>query len=388
MAGELSVVQPAQSGGQLSVAEVKNRMASIRELMGSEMVAGVDYGTIPGTGGGKDGKGKPTLLKPGAEKLCVMFRLDVQFETTKRYDGDHLTVDTYCTVYYAPTGARLGGASAGCSTRESKYAWRLGQRTCPACGAAAIIKPRAKEGREQTWWCATFGDKGGCGLNFSLDDERVSGQQVGRIPNPDLPDSWNTVERIAEKRAMVAAVRHVTGASAIFDEMPDDPPQDGDGDRRGKPQAGNGRQQKPAAQQAKPQPAAGQQKPAANRAAVVQSALKIIAGAEDLESLMAWRKAPTLPHGFMATKDEHSQAVLDALNKRTFEMAQAAINAYCESDKIDVQTIAQLAQLKCGIADIDAVDHKGMVQLLEVVKAHCENPEPAAAPQAAEPIEG
>jgi hypothetical protein len=43
------------------------------------------------------------------------------------------------------------------------------------------------------------------------------------VPNPDLPDSYNTVIRMAEKRALVAAVRMVTGSSSLFEEeMPDD----------------------------------------------------------------------------------------------------------------------------------------------------------------------
>jgi len=44
----------------------------------------------------------------------------------------------------------------------------------------------------------------------------ILGQSVGEIENPDLPDQWNTVIKMSEKRARVGAVLAVTGASAIF----------------------------------------------------------------------------------------------------------------------------------------------------------------------------
>ena len=47
-------------------------------IMAGAMVKGEDYGVIPGTGS------KPTLLKPGAEKLCVLFKLSTKIETTMR----------------------------------------------------------------------------------------------------------------------------------------------------------------------------------------------------------------------------------------------------------------------------------------------------------------
>lgn len=192
--------------------ELVERLDVIKQAMTTAMTAGVDYGVIPGTGS------KPTLLKPGAEKLGVLFQLDVQLENTKTWDGDHLTVESRATVYHAPTGARLGFGEGMCSTRERKYGKRRQDRSCPACGAATIIKGKAEYGGG--WLC--FKKKGGCGAKYRDGDQAIEAQAVGEIDNPDLPDVWNTCVKMAEKRARVDAVLAVTGASALFTQDVED----------------------------------------------------------------------------------------------------------------------------------------------------------------------
>ena len=64
------------------------------------------------------------------------------------------------------------------------------------------------------WLC--WNKKGGCGQKFIDGDEAIEGQSVGDIDNPDLPDLWNTVIKMARKRALTDAVLLVTGASALF----------------------------------------------------------------------------------------------------------------------------------------------------------------------------
>jgi hypothetical protein len=204
----LAVTTPVQAK------DLVERLDKIREAMSTAMQEGVDYGRIPGTD-------KPTLLKPGAEKLAVMFRLDVQTTHGESWGpGDHLTVPAYTMVYDAPTGIRLGRGEGMCSTRERKYAYRNQQRVCPACGAAAIIKGKDEYGGG--WVC--FKKKGGCGAKFSDGSREIEGQMVGEIDNPDLPDLWNTVIKMGRKRAIVDAVLLVTGASAIFTQDAEDLP--------------------------------------------------------------------------------------------------------------------------------------------------------------------
>jgi hypothetical protein len=192
--------------------ELVARLDVIKQAQEDAMVEGVDYGVIPGTN-------KPTLLKPGAEKLSVLFQLDVQLVNEKTWGpGDHLTVSSHATVFHAPSRARLGYGEGLCTTRETKYAKRKQERTCPQCGVAAVIKGKAEYGGG--WLC--FRKRGGCGEKWPDDAPEIMGQPVGEVENPDLPDLWNTILKMAEKRARVDAVLAVTGASALFTQDAED----------------------------------------------------------------------------------------------------------------------------------------------------------------------
>ena len=200
---------------ELSADDLVKRLDIIRDASERAMQQDVDYGVIPGTGS------KPTLLKPGAEKLAVLFQLDVQLVNEKIWGpGDHLTVMSRATVFHAPTGQRLGFGEGTCSTKEKKYGKRKQERTCPNCGKAAIIKGKAEYGGG--WVC--FKKKDGCGAKYRDEDTAITEQSVGEVENPDLADTWNTVVKMAEKRARVDAVLAVTGASALFTQDVEDLP--------------------------------------------------------------------------------------------------------------------------------------------------------------------
>ncbi|MHB8578157.1 MAG: hypothetical protein ACYDCQ_22835, partial [Dehalococcoidia bacterium] len=109
-------VMPAVPG-ELTVQQVLAQVVKIQGLMHAAMTKDEHYGVIPGTN-------KPTLLKAGAEKLCLMFRLDPQYAIHEIREGEHLTITSTCTLYHIPTGARMGSGMGSCSTRESKYAYR------------------------------------------------------------------------------------------------------------------------------------------------------------------------------------------------------------------------------------------------------------------------
>jgi hypothetical protein len=210
-AEEPTAVVPAtraemQVAPQVSAAELGQRLEQIKLAMDDAMQRDVDYGVVPGTN-------KPALFKPGAEKLSVLFQLDIQPRSTKTFGpGEHLTVETSATVFHAPTGARMGYGEGLCTTRERKYRWRTGKRKCPECEQEFIIKGKAEYGGG--WLC--FAKIGGCGAKFEDTDPAIIGQDIGDVENPDLPDLWNTVIKMAEKRARVNAVLAVTGASALF----------------------------------------------------------------------------------------------------------------------------------------------------------------------------
>lgn len=206
------VRQPSESAAmvtrdELSVVELVKQADIIHDVMQRAMKQGIHYGVVPGTGG------KPSLLKPGAEKLCVLFRLAPEYETEKIWHEDgHLTVITKCILRHIPTSMKIAEGDGLCTTKESKYATRNAGRVCPDCGADAIIKGKEEYGGG--WIC--FKKKGGCGAKFPDGDEAIEGQQTGKIDNPDLADSYNTVLKMSAKRAFLAAVLNGTAASDVF----------------------------------------------------------------------------------------------------------------------------------------------------------------------------
>jgi len=192
-----------------SIEELMAQAKKIKQAMEQAMEVDQHYGIIPGAR-------KPSLWKPGAEKLCLLFRLDPQYHSEPvapdSGGGGHLTVKSVCTLWHIPTGQRFGSGEASCSTRESKYAYRQASRKCPACGKEAIIKGKAEYGGG--WLC--FKRKDGCGAKFKEGDAAIESQETGRVANDDLADSYNTVLKMANKRALVAGILNVTAASDVF----------------------------------------------------------------------------------------------------------------------------------------------------------------------------
>ncbi len=201
-------VAPSQlvRGVEPVVAAVEG-LKAIRTFVASELKPDVDFGLIPGTGA------KPTLLKPGAEKIALYYQTRIAY-TIDRVDlGDgHLEVNVRCDLIHRGTGAIAAEGHGSCSTMESKYRWRKADRTCPACGSTSIIKGREEYGGG--WLC--FAKKGGCGTKFRDDDPAIKDQQTGRTENPDVWDARNTVLKMALKRSLVSAVLSLGSLSEMF----------------------------------------------------------------------------------------------------------------------------------------------------------------------------
>ena len=226
MASEPEIMLPAVQAPaplavrhELEVGELVAQVRKIQLVMKEVMRDGEHFGVIPGTN-------KPTLYKAGAEKLCVVFRLRPEFESVEYWDGAHLTVKSRCTLVHIPTGQSFGTGEGMCSTKESKYGKRKGERLCPQCGVAAIIKGKdfkTGETKGQGWVC--WKKKDGCNAKFKDGDPAIESQETGTVENPDLPDLYNTVLKMANKRAHTAAVLLSTAASDIFTQDLEDMPQ-------------------------------------------------------------------------------------------------------------------------------------------------------------------
>jgi len=210
-----AIVAYEEIGSPLSVETVKHQIQVIQQVMKDAMQDGTHYGVIPGTD-------KPTLLKAGAEKLCLTFRLAPTYTITKTDLGNgHREYEIRCTLTHIPSGQVFGEGVGICSTMETKYRYRKAERVCPTCGASSIIKGKAEYGGG--WLC--FAKKGGCGAKFKDDDQSIVSQAVGRVENPDIADIYNTALKIGKKRAHVDAVLTATAASDIFAQDLEDEPQ-------------------------------------------------------------------------------------------------------------------------------------------------------------------
>jgi ribosomal protein L37AE/L43A len=171
----------------------------IVRAMKSLMKEGVDYGKIPGTD-------KPALLQPGADKLCNLFGLTLQYdfwEKEEDWSGERHGGEPF---FYYQVRARvyrgdflLGEGVGSCSSWETKYRWRKAERTCPMCGKANIRKSR-----EGGWYC--WRKTEGCGTVFQDGDQAIEGQETGRKLNPDIFDAVNTILHARNTQAAASYV--------------------------------------------------------------------------------------------------------------------------------------------------------------------------------------
>lgn len=187
---------------------MRTRVARMQKAL---MVLDVDYGVIPGTGT------KPTLLKPGAEKLCQAYGLAADF-LPKRTTGDGLTVPhlsyvTRCELHLGSLdGLTIAVGYGAANSWERKHRYRRDERVCPACGQKTIIKGKVEYGGG--WVC--FKKKGGCGAKWPDGAAEIESQSVGDIENPDPFDLDVVLAKMSEKRAFIDATLRATAASGLF----------------------------------------------------------------------------------------------------------------------------------------------------------------------------
>lgn len=196
----------------------RERIATIqRELM----IEDEDYGLIPNTP-------KPTLLKPGAEKLAQIYRLAARLEATFR-EGDNdasppMAYDAVCFLHLGSFDGPVVASGHGTANSWEKRYRREAEKVCPKCGTKAIIKSKAEYGGG--WFC--WPKKGGCNNKFAPDEPAILEQATGGTGDVvGQYDLGNTLLKMAEKRAFVDAVLRATASSGLFtQDLVDEPVDD------------------------------------------------------------------------------------------------------------------------------------------------------------------
>jgi len=215
------IVLHEQAGFLSPVITVQNALVAYqakKDLIDSIMKLNVDYGAIPGTS-------KNTLLKAGAEKATSFFGLSPRFRdavviedfTGKDHDGEPFffyrrTCELWRGDYI------VASVDGSCNSWEKKYRYRNSERICPECGKPTIIKGKIEYGGGYV----CFEKKGGCKAKFKDNDPLITEQVIGQVKNPDVADLANTILKMADKRALVAATLIATGMSEYFTQDVED----------------------------------------------------------------------------------------------------------------------------------------------------------------------
>jgi len=195
---------------------LKMRHNLLVDAMKDVLTDGKDYGKIPGTGD------KPTLLKPGAENLCFLFGLRPSFDVMDKIEDWDKGLFYYryrCTLS-GGDGRVVANSEGSCNSRETKYRYRNAKAKCPSCGAESISKskypPRDNPNGTPGWYCRD------CKAQFPANDKQITGQDNGKVENTEPFELVNTIQKMAQKRALVAAVLIGTGASQFFTQDVED----------------------------------------------------------------------------------------------------------------------------------------------------------------------
>ena len=171
----------------LSIEDVRKNTKLVKQILREAMVDKVDFGLIPGCGD------KPSLFKPGAEKLMLLFKLGAFPEVTDLSTPDAIRYLVKTKIVHLPSDTVLGIGVGDCSSDEDKYKWRA-----TVCDEEFDSLP---EERKRLKWKKGWNDK-----------PAASVKQVRTNP----ADISNTVLKMAKKRSMIDAVISATAASDIL----------------------------------------------------------------------------------------------------------------------------------------------------------------------------
>lgn len=187
---ELAIRHDAAIMPLMTVQEAVARYNAVVEFTKTVMKQGKDYGSVPGTD-------KQTLLKPGSEKLCSLFGLAPSFVVVDKI------VDFEKGLFYfqyrcelTRNGLLVGSGVGSCNSKETKYRYRY---------QAAGYKPeKAEADKMKAQKLGKWGKNGDAWI------------WLERVENDEPFDLLNTIDKMAQKRSLIAATLIATNASEFF----------------------------------------------------------------------------------------------------------------------------------------------------------------------------
>lgn len=185
--------------------QLQARLKLIQDVMRTVMRVDEDYGTIPGTD-------KPTLFKPGAEKILVTLRLTAAEPIVEDLGSDDVIRYRVKVPIETTAGVCLGMGIGECSSNEEKYKWRR-----PVWDSKEFDDTPADR-RRKVW-------------------KKIKGraQTIDQV-RTEPADVANTILKMAHKRALVHGTLLATAAGSVFgqdlEDIPDEVRENLVGDER------------------------------------------------------------------------------------------------------------------------------------------------------------
>jgi len=203
----------------LTAVAIREQVNLIQAIMSEVMQDGQHYGKIPGCGD------KPTLLKPGAEKLMLTFRLrpiidnDRDISIVELANG-HREIRVYCHIHNMQ-GVEMATGIGSCSTMETKFRYRGEKKEGTGKPLPAAYWDLKKSGKEKEAQTLIGGPGFGPG---KIEGKWEICKTGSKMENPDIADVYNTVLKMAKKRAFVDGTLSALAASDIFTQDIEDLP--------------------------------------------------------------------------------------------------------------------------------------------------------------------
>lgn len=175
----------------MKLADMKTKLDLVQKFFREVMVQGQDYGVIPGTD-------KPTLLKPGAEKLNELYGyapVVKSVEETVERDSGFYRARVVIALVHRRTGITVAEGVGEANSLEGRYRWRW----------------------VPEWKLPKNVDKSSL---YSEERENRDGKRyiMYRAENSDPWALWNTILKMAKKRALVDATLSATRSSGLFNQ--------------------------------------------------------------------------------------------------------------------------------------------------------------------------
>lgn len=196
------VVSAPLPGFVVDLEEARRQMKLLQDFIKGQMEEGVDFGKV-------EGIDKPTLLKPGAEKLDNIYGFSAQYDLVNEtwdWEKGFFAFTFRCRVINKRTGVVEGEALGHANSKEAKYRYQWVFEWNVPEDQRAGLKSRV------------------------LQKGNYKGKRQYRVENTDPYTLVNTLLKMAQKRAHVGATLAATRTSGIFTQDVEDMFPDDDGE--------------------------------------------------------------------------------------------------------------------------------------------------------------